>query len=607
MSGLKRKNRNSIRIVDRNTDRVIGMLNNRGSKIFTDDLHIHDLETKENSFRFTMPATIKEAAHFEEIVSVVIPKEQGGLAEFIVFRSQKVGRWQDVISVASYTDIESQAVIPAGTYTGNLLELATIALEGTDHDVGEVEFVGDRTLILEESVGPYTFIMRLATLFDVEFDGTIRFSGPRVTGRTLNFYKQLGRKGKKEIVRGKDLLSIERIVNNQEIVTALHVEGPVREDGTRLTAFVSDDDAFQRWGLKGEHRIAIYRPESSDQEMTMDRLIQLGEMELKKRVNSIFDYIIEHVDISSLFPHERLWIGDTCRVVDTEFSPPLYAEARAKRVERSLVDNSKKKVKIGEVVLYSQETIQSLRTKLQAIFNNRIEKLNRSKNATHFTIEKPDLEISVHGDIWVSLSEGNKIYNFDEDTGDYEPKKLEPSALSISKVSDVTDNLGTVRFGEIIGVRIRSENPSNGWVELDFGQLFTADNDDNYAQLNGKRLWFGNGPGNPFTGDGIDTTFFLEVDADQNEVLISKHFKTNSMETGWMAGSCINAAAVENGSLNGVNFTVKKTYVPSSIAFTSVNSNATPNFYDINVNGFTFGVPSLGANTLKFIRGYYTA
>lgn len=490
----------SIRIVNRNTDRVIGILNNRGRKVFKDDLHAQDIETKENTFRFAMPAAIKEAAYFDDLVSVFIPKEDGDFAEFIAFQSQNFGRWKSVIAVASYVDIEKQKIIPAGTYTGNLRELLAIALDGTDHAIGEVEFVGDRTLELEDSVGAYTFVKRLMTLFDVELDASITYSGPRITGRYLNFYTNIGRNGKKEITRGKDLISIERLINNEDIVTAIQAEGPIREDGTRLTVFVSDDAAFQRWNLKGEHRVAVYRPDSEDQNMSLERLTQLAEMELKKRIASIFDYIIEHADISNLFPHEKLWIGDRCRVKDTESFPPLYAEARVKRVERSIVDKRKKKVKIGEVVTYTEDEIMKKFRGLAELYQTKVIRFPTPPPVKQRTIWIKSSETSGGAEVahiasngtWVPITptgvvEVGRNYNgwyFDETDG-----------LIVYR----DDNLVRIVLDSVTGIKIqRRNNTSEIWKDVFtvgadgnmmlIGEMFTPSTEEGFGGA-----WYGDG------------------------------------------------------------------------------------------------------------------
>lgn len=383
-----------IYIINRQTDRIIGHLNNRGDKFFKDDLHVRDLSTGENTFTFTMAAKIKQAALFNKPITLAIRKEEGDFAEFIPFQGHTIDNWTKVFGIASYVDIETQKTIPPGTYSGSLRELAGVALDGCDHELGTVEYVGSRTITIEDSMGPYSFLSKLKQEFEVEMDVRMKTSGPRIKKRYIDFYKRIGRDTNKEIRRGKDMLKIERLINNDRVVTALQVEGPKRADGTRLSVMVSDEAAFQRWNVKGKHRIKIYRPATDNQDITVEELERLGEIELKKYIDTIFIYILTAKDIGQLFEHERLWLGDRCRAVDEEFSPPLYADARAIRVERSISDTAKKVVKIGEVVTYTEDEIFQKFLKLQQAYGTRV-------------IKSPTPPAGDSKIIWIKTEEGS--------------------------------------------------------------------------------------------------------------------------------------------------------------------------------------------------------
>lgn len=287
------------------------------------------------------------------------------------------------------------------------------------------------------------------------------------------------------------------------------------------------------------------------------------------------------------------------------------------------------------------------------------------KNAVFYQTTQPSTAGRKVNDLWFDTDDGNRMYTFNGTT--WAPVQFGTNAIAqlaitnaliangtiqdakiasvtaakivANSLSAISADLGNISAGNIQGVTIlsslfRTISALNGWVELSDGRVISADNQNNFGELRGNAIWFGNGAGNPFTGDGVNTLAFLRpltdksiqvdnsngklelgakntshahIHTDRPSVHFNKPQVTNAQETGWMAGSCINAATSANGALCGVNFRVKKTYIPSSISFDSVNSNVTPVFYDINVDGFTFGVPSMSANTLKWVRGYYTA
>lgn len=362
----------TIYIINRQTDKIIGHLSKRGNKLYKDEKHIQDLITGERTFQFALPAKIKEAGFFDDLIAFVIPKEEGEYAEFVPYKTRTIGRWKNVIGVASYVDIETQKIIPAGTYSGSLRQLALMALDGTDYQVGTIEHVGSRTITIEDSMGPYSFLIKLKTLFNVEMNDRVSTAGPRVTGRFIDLVSRVGRQTRKEIRRGKDLISVEKVVDKERVITALQVEGPRRQDGTRLSVFVSDDEAFQKWNVKGKHRVRIYRPTTENQDITLAELTQLGEIELKRNIDSAYSYIVTSEDISQRLPHEKLWLGDTCQLIDEDSSPPLYADARVVRIERPLTKGAKKIVKIGEVVTYTEDEMLKRFVQMREIYETRI-------------------------------------------------------------------------------------------------------------------------------------------------------------------------------------------------------------------------------------------
>ncbi|WP_082226456.1 phage tail spike protein [Planococcus halocryophilus] len=177
---------------------------------------------------------------------------------------------------------------------------------------------------------------------------------------------------KKEVIYGRDLTGIDKTVYSDRIVTELLCIGPEREDGSRLTTVVRDEDAFQRWNRNGKPIIGIYIPESAEQDMTLDQLQQYGRTELNKRIASVVEYVITAASMEKAFPNQKVVLGCSLRIKNPEFDPPLYAEARVIRVERSIYDETQKIYHIGEVKTYSEEDIYKTFRQLQKQYNLRV-------------------------------------------------------------------------------------------------------------------------------------------------------------------------------------------------------------------------------------------
>ncbi|EJS59069.1 phage minor structural protein, partial [Bacillus cereus BAG1X1-2] len=166
-----------------------------------------------------------------------------------------------------------------------------------------------------------------------------------------------GRETGKEVTLGKDLVEVRRIEHSRDICTAL--VGFVRGEGDKLITvesinkglpYIVDNDAFQRWNQNGKHKFGFYTPETSDQDMTPERLMTLMKTELRKRVNTAVSYEVEAQSIVRIFElaHELINEGDTIRIKDTGFTPKLYLEARVIAGDESFTDPTQDKYVFGD-------------------------------------------------------------------------------------------------------------------------------------------------------------------------------------------------------------------------------------------------------------------
>ncbi|MGF9828057.1 phage tail spike protein, partial [Bacillus anthracis] len=216
-------------------------------------------------------------------------------------------------------------------------ELTSVALAGTEYEIGNIEYSGFRTMIIDEFIDSLSFIKKIASLFELEIQYRIEVVGNQIK-RYVDMVKKRGRETGKEVTLGKDLMGIKRIENSQNICTALL--GFVKKEGGEFITiteinngvpYLVDNDAFQRWSEKGQHKFGFYSPETEDQDMNPKRLMTLMNTELKKRVNASVSYEVEAQSIGRVFglAHELINEGDTIRIKDTGFTPKLYLEARA--------------------------------------------------------------------------------------------------------------------------------------------------------------------------------------------------------------------------------------------------------------------------------------
>ncbi|WBX80117.1 phage tail protein [Virgibacillus salarius] len=289
-----------IIIADGQTDQVVDWIS---SDNIIDNKHIKSLENTLETFEFRTFGDKPFSEYLTKRNRIIIPDEDGEWVEFIIFEGAKFRDGtgtllSEVYTRASYVSLKKAKVIsPIKTEAISAENHVSNALSGTEWKVGTISFKGVRSLTLDNYTNPYAYIRKVASEFDLELHFRVEVGNYRVTKRYVDLTE------KQEVWRGRtiefghDLLAIRRVEKTNDVVTALKGVGPEREDGTRLEVFVEDREALDRWGRNGLHLVDVYEPQSTDQNMTLDRLTTLTENELEKRVNAVIEYEANIADL----------------------------------------------------------------------------------------------------------------------------------------------------------------------------------------------------------------------------------------------------------------------------------------------------------------------
>ncbi|MCA1058122.1 hypothetical protein LCL96_04215 [Rossellomorea aquimaris] len=404
-----------IHLLHHQTDKIVGWISN-----VTVDSHQLSI-TNEETFDFTVPFTEKGVEKLSEKRRIIIPSEDGDYREFIVEQSEEYtgSNSVEVKSIGSFIELKKLKWIPPQILEGQTAENAgKFILEGLPWEIGIVEYSGIRKWTIEKDINAYDALKAVASLFDCELRFRVVVTGSEVVARYVDIVKRVGMDRGKEIVAGKDLFGIRKRVNYNRIVTALICLGPEREDGTRLRVTVTDDDAYQNWNQQGQHLIELYEPESQDRDMTEERLTQLGNTELKKRITAAVEYEVEGAALDHIlgYSHEKVRLGDTAKIKDEKFVHPMYLDSRVIFVDRSIFDKSKKTYKLGEVIEYKKEDVFRVWKDLQALYATKV-------------IKAPDPPEGKMNIIWIQT--GGKVYvahTWNASTGKWE--KITPTEAS---------------------------------------------------------------------------------------------------------------------------------------------------------------------------------
>lgn len=362
-----------IHILRAQDDEILGYLDNQSANnLYYSAIHEQDTEGK-NMLVVTMPASTDVAQHIEGRVRLLAQSEDGGWMEFIAFEVVTIDDMKEVYALGVEEDLNKlKNIVPRRYESYTLKQYLQIATAGTQYTIGDVEYDGFRTLTLDDYMGGYDFLRRVANEFDVELSYRVEVSGNKIVKRYIDVSISMGANNRKEIVYGKDLIGIKKVEYSDRIVTSLFCIGPKKADGTRITTTVTDEDAFQRWNRNGAHLTERYEPESTDEGMTIAQLQAYGTKELKKRIDSIDEYLVTGVSIEEIYPNEKVRLGDDVRVINIEYQPPLYADARVLSVKRSLIDGDEKDYVIGNVFAHDVDDVLATFRTMQSQYGLRI-------------------------------------------------------------------------------------------------------------------------------------------------------------------------------------------------------------------------------------------
>lgn len=68
-------------------------------------------------------------------------------------------------------------------------EFASLALAGTEWEIGNIEYAGFHTMTIDEFIDPLKLLKDTAALFDLEIEYRVEMLGSRIVGRYVDMVK----------------------------------------------------------------------------------------------------------------------------------------------------------------------------------------------------------------------------------------------------------------------------------------------------------------------------------------------------------------------------------------------------------------------------------
>ncbi|KAA0760396.1 hypothetical protein DT250_24850 [Bacillus sp. AR2-1] len=377
-----------LHVVDFKTDQIVAAIQ---PEDYWNDKRHWEIKNNVDMFDFTVFDGTTHSATLQQQNLVLKEVRDGRIVPYVITETEKNSDKRSITTYASgaWVQIAKSGIIKPQRIEGKTVnEFIDMALVGMKWKRGKTDYASFHTMTIDEFMDPLTFLKKIASLFKLEIQYRVEVQGSQIVGWYVDMIQRRGRDTGKEIELGKDLIGVTRIEHSRDICTAL--VGFVKGEGDNVITiesinnglpYIVDNDAFQRWNERGEHKFGFYTPETEELNMTPQRLMTLMEMELKKRINSSVSYEVEAQSIGRIFglAHELINEGDTIRIKDTGFTPKLYLEARVIAGDESFTDPAQDKYEFGDYreIVDPNEELRKIYNRILSKFGEKQEMLDQ--------------------------------------------------------------------------------------------------------------------------------------------------------------------------------------------------------------------------------------
>lgn len=373
-------------------EQLIAVLSNENPKAcpYYDAVHTEEINGL-TAFEFSVPAHHNDAQYIREENLVAIMDLDGVFQLFVIRLTEEIHEDETLIKHVTCehaaTELIDEIVEDKRPENQSAEQVLEDILMNTRWDVGKVEYLGlQSTNFYYQSV--LSAINSILEIWGGEVRFRINIVGGRITGRYVDIFQKRGNDTGKRFEYSRSISKVTRQADSMEVKTALYGRGKGEEAGDgygrRLTfadiewkrsngdpvdkplgqEWIGDPNAAYWWGRHNpdgshRHRFGVF---VDDEETDKTSLIWKTWIALQKVNAPKVQYDVNVIDLEQLtgYEHEKVRLGDTVKVLDREFQPPVTLTARVIGIKRVLNEPDKTEVTIGNF-------IPSLDTKLAKI------------------------------------------------------------------------------------------------------------------------------------------------------------------------------------------------------------------------------------------------
>lgn len=397
------------------------------------------------------------------------------------------------------------------------------ALATSRWEVGVVENLGLNTTSFYRCSVKDAVQNKIVKVWDGEFSTSIKVEGNKIVSRKVNIHKKRGDDHGKRFVYGKDIHEIEKVVNEEDIITALYGFGKGEEieetggHGRRIDfadinngkKYVENNAARLKYGRNSDKgKVHVFGKIEFDDITDKRELLAKTKEELEKASTPKITYNAAVEDLAKYgFEYEGVRLGDTVTVIDEELG--LRLKARVIKLVKNLDNSSADKITLGNFVettsdlfIDAYKKINDFRNK-EAIWDSASKKIQDGIDAEFLNnvIDKINTEINNSGGYVYISKDGKGIITYDKPLDQNPTKAIQLMGGSIrianKKKSDGTWDWRSFGTGdgfvadEIITGILKGGNVK--W-NLNDGTFLIGESEDNYLlKFDGSTLKFGSG------------------------------------------------------------------------------------------------------------------
>ncbi|MDO7487050.1 phage tail spike protein [Peribacillus frigoritolerans] len=345
---------------------------------FFNDTYNEQLLNGYNTLRFDVPSNHPTASLLEEEGFVIYTKDEGHELFRIkeIYESHGDQMLKTIACEPSATqDLMDKVMRPAIYPSQTLTMVVKAILALTGWELGESFYDGIITAEFNDYPTALEALHSVIAQFDVEIEFKVEFDGLKIDKKIINLYEKRGEETKKIMEYGGNLLGLTRNINTNQLRTAMIAVGKDDGDGNKITIAglditvpepyaivgdtIIDENALEKWCPDGNHREGVFKDDNAQSPLELYKNT-LAELKKYNKPQTTYDVSVAMLEQLTGYEFMKISIGDTIRVKDTTFAPPLYLDARVLEKETSLTENDKGRIVLGEFVLLKVKPITAV-------------------------------------------------------------------------------------------------------------------------------------------------------------------------------------------------------------------------------------------------------